>query len=233
MWKKILLLTISVLFINSLSAQKSVRTIKITGTVHDVYNSPIANAIIMVDGQKTGSLTNSKGYYKIRVKSDASNIGVFTFGNGTYETPINGRTHINFGSASVAAQQPSTNLSNGELGVNNGYGMVKKKNLTTDISKIDGSNKKYASYTTIYEMIQREVSGVQVFNKNLVIQGSQNLLGYVYPLIVVDGVYMDQLPDIPPATVKSIEVLKGTSGSIYGSRAYGGVIVIKTKLQND
>ncbi len=44
MWKKILLLIIPVLFINSISAQKSGRRVEITGTVYDVYNSPIANA---------------------------------------------------------------------------------------------------------------------------------------------------------------------------------------------
>ena len=59
------------------------------------------------------------------------------------------------------------------------------------------------------------------------------MLGRVYPLIVVDGVYMDHLPDIPPATVSSIEVLKATSAAIYGFRANGGAIIIRTKLQND
>jgi Outer membrane receptor for ferrienterochelin and colicins len=44
---------------------------------------------------------------------------------------------------------------------------------------------------------------------------------------------MNHLPDIPPVTVKSIEVLKSTAAAIYGSRANGGVIVIKTKLIND
>jgi TonB-dependent SusC/RagA subfamily outer membrane receptor len=44
---------------------------------------------------------------------------------------------------------------------------------------------------------------------------------------------MDEIPDIPPTSVKSIEILKGTAASIYGSRGYGGVIIIKTKIQND
>lgn len=233
MRKKILLLIFSVLFINSISAQKSARRIEITGTVYDVYNGPIANAIIMIDGQKTNSVTNSRGKYKIRIKPGASKIGVFTFGNGIYEAYISGRTHVNFSSATIASPQSNPNMRDGEQGVNNGYGLVKKKNLTTDINKIDGSNKKYATYASISEMIQREVSGIQVFGNDLIIQGSQNLYGYVYPLIVVDGVYMERIPDIPPATVKSIEVLKGTAGSIYGSRANGGVIIIKTKIQND
>jgi TonB-dependent SusC/RagA subfamily outer membrane receptor len=233
MWKKILFLIIPVLFINSISAQKSGRRVEITGTVYDVYNSPIANAIIMIDGQKTGSLTNYRGKYKIRIKPDASTIGVFTIGNGTYETSINGRTHINFNSTTIVSQQLNPNLSDREQAVNTGYGTVKKKNLTTNINKIDGTDKKYSTYTSLTEMIQREVSGVQIYGNDLVIQGSSNLNGYVYPLVVLDGVYLDHLPDIPPTTVKSIEILKGASGSIYGSRANGGVIIIKTKLHND
>ncbi len=189
--------------------------------------------IIMIDGQETGSMTNSRGKYKIRINPDASTIGVFTVGNGTYETSISGRTHINFNSTTLLSQQHNPNLSDREQAVNTGYGNVKKKNLTTNINKIDGSNKKYSTYASLTEMIQREVSGVQVFGSDIIIQGSSNLNGYVYPLVVLDGAYMDHLPDIPPTTVKSIEILKDGSGSIYGSRAYGGVIIIKTKLHND
>jgi outer membrane receptor protein involved in Fe transport len=94
-------------------------------------------------------------------------------------------------------------------------------------------NDKYGSYASLSEMIQREVSGVLVHNKQVLIQGSRNIYGDVYPLIVLDGVYMDRLPDIPPVTVKSIEVLKSTAGAIYGYRSYGGVIIIKTKIQNN
>lgn len=232
MWKKILLLVFSVLCINSISAQKLPGKIEIRGTVLDVYNGPIANAIIMIDGQKTNSSTNAIGYYKIRVKPGASKIGVFTFGNGTIENFIDGRTSINFNFNSVANQVADPNYNDREQVVNSGYGLIKKKNLTTDVSKIDGTDKKYSTYSSISEMITREVSGVQVRGRDLIIQGSQDIFGYIYPLIVVDGVAMNHLPDIPPTTVKSIEVLKGTAGAIYGSRASGGVIVIRTKLQN-
>jgi hypothetical protein len=231
MRKSILLFLITVLSIGSISAQKATRRIEIKGKVLDVYSSPVANAIIMLDDQKTGTVTDSKGNYKIRVKPGTFKISVFSFGNGTLETAIKGRKVINFNFSSIVAMQSNPDLRNGEQGVNTGYGVVKKKNLTTDISKIDGTNAKYATYSSLQEMIQREVSGVQVDGTDLVIQGSQNLLGNVHPLIVLDGVYMDHLPDIPPVTVSSIEVLKGTSASIYGSRAFGGAIVIKTRIQ--
>ena len=118
-----------------------------------------------------------------------------------------------------------------ELGINNGYGKVQKKNLTTEISNIDGTSKDYSTYSSIYDMIQRHVSGVRVSGKNVIIQDSRNFYGYIKPLVVVDGVYMTSVPNIPPSTVKSIEVLKSTAASIYGSRATGGAIIINTKLQ--
>jgi len=82
-------------------------------------------------------------------------------------------------------------------------------------------------------MIQREVSGVHVDGTSVVIQDSRNIWGTVPALIVLDGVYLDELPDIPPRMVKSIEVLKGSSAAIYGSRGFGGAIVIKTKTKDD
>jgi hypothetical protein len=231
MWKKILFLMIAALSMSSLSAQKHPRRMEIKGTVLDVYNGPIANAIIMVDGQKTNSVTDSRGNYKIKVKYGSTRIGVFTFGNGTAEDYIDGRTDIDFNLNTMKAQQLDPYVRESEQGINNGYGKVQKKNLTTEISSIDGTSKDYSTYSSIYDMIQRHVSGVRVSGKNIIIQDSRNFYGYVNPLVVVDGVYMTSVPNIPPSTVKSIEVLKSTAASIYGSRATGGAIIINTKLQ--
>jgi len=230
----VFLILLSAFCINSITAQKSNKKITITGTVMDASKGPIANAIIMIDDQKTNSVTDSKGNYKVKIKSTASKISIFTFGQGTKEEQINGRTEINFNFGTTTVQKPADQtVAPGEEGVNSGYGLVKKKNLTTDVNKIDATNKKYASYSTIYEMIEREVSGVKIDGSSAIIQGSKDLFGSVTALIVVDGVTMDNIPNIPPTSVKSIEVLKGTAAAIYGSRGYGGVIVIKTKLQNE
>jgi hypothetical protein len=225
----IFLILLSALCINSITAQKNNKKIIITGTVLNAAKEPIVNAIVMVDDQKTNSVTDAKGNYKVKVKPDASKIGIFTFGHGTFEDSIKGRTQIDFNFGVSRTQQTTDQtIAPGEQGVSTGYGLVKKKNLTTDVNKIDGTNKKYASYSSISDMIQREVSGVKISGSSVIIQDSRDLFGSVPALIVVDGVYMDGLPDIPPVYVKSIEVLKGTSAAIYGSRGYGGAIVIKT-----
>ena len=223
----------SVLLVNSLSAQKDPKRIEIKGTVLDVYHGPIANAIIMVDGQKTNSVTDARGNYRIKVKPGATRIGVFTFGNGTSENYIDGRTRIDFNLSTMRSEQLHPNVRERERGINTGYGKVKKKNLTTEVTNIDGADKKYSTYSSVYDMIQRHVSGVRVSGKDVIIQGSSDFHGFVRPLVVLDGVYMTRVPDIPPSTVRSIEVLKSTAASIYGSRALGGAIIINTKLRAD
>ena len=115
--------------------------------------------------------------------------------------------------------------------VNTGYGYVKQKNVTTEASKIDGTNKKYASYSSVYEMIQREVSGVRISGTDIIINESKDFFGNIPALLVVDGTYVTDFSNISPSSVESIEVLKGTAAAIYGSRGYGGAVVIKTKIK--
>lgn len=214
------------------TAQKS-KKITVTGTVLGVDKNPIANAIIMIDNTKTSSVTNAEGKYSVKVKPDALKIGVFTFGNGVREENINGRTKIDFNFSTAAASQPvNEEIEAGDEAVNTGYRAVKRKDVTTDISKIDGTNKKYASYSSIYDMIQREVSGVKVNGDYIIVQGSTTLDGSVPALLVVDGVYVQSIGDISPTSVESVEVLKGSSASMYGSRGFGGVILISTKIKN-
>jgi len=217
-----------------LSAQKSDKIV-ITGTVLDVGQSPILNAIVMIDGKKTEVLTDSKGTYKIRVKPDASRIGIFTFGNGIREEDIAGRDVIdfNFSSGLISTDLPSDHkpdhavATDKEL-VNTGYSKVKKKNLTSSISKINGTNSR-RTYASIYDMI-REIPGVQIHSSGVIIQDSRNLFGFIPALYILDGTPVEAIDDIPPSTIESIEVLKGTSAAIYGSRGYGGAILITTKV---
>jgi len=231
---KISLLILLLVFAGSLNAQNS-KKITITGTVRDIDQKPIANAIIMIDDKNTDVVTNSEGTYKIKVKPTAATIGVFTFGSGTSEDSIKGRTTIdfNFGVSRTSAIAVTDQVTPGDEAVNTGYGVIKQKNNLTQITTIDGTDSKYASYSNIYDLIQRECSGVQVQGQNIIIQGAQDMFGSVPPLFVVDGTYVDNISGISPTAVKSIEVLKGTAAAIYGSRGYGGVIVIKTKIKVD
>jgi TonB-dependent starch-binding outer membrane protein SusC len=235
-------LIISTLFLSSLSAQTDDTRITIKGTVLNANKEPIDNAIVMIDGIKTRTITDYKGNYKIKVATGATKIGIFTFGYGLQEEDIYGRSRINFS----FENQPSWKLHPregglsvlgnnkvpvGEESVDVGYVHMKRKDITTDINFIDGANKKYASYSSIAEMIWREVSGVRVLglpgNYRIILQDSGE------PLIVIDGMPGGSINDIQPSSVASISVLKGTAAAIYGVRAFGGAIIIKTKTYDE
>jgi TonB-dependent SusC/RagA subfamily outer membrane receptor len=211
-------------------SQESNKKFVVKGTVLDVFGNPVSNAIVMVDGNQTKSRTNSEGEYRVKVAPDAESIAILTFNNGIVGELINNRREINFKFGSQVLDADGA-AGPGDEAVNTGYAVVKRKDLTTDVNRIDGTNKKYKSYSNIFEMIQRECSGVRVTGNSIVIQDSRNLQGSVPPVFVVDGTYVNDISGISPRTVESIQVLKGTSAAIYGTRGFGGAIVITTKKE--
>ena len=211
----------------TMSGQNSKKKITINGLVVDQAKNPVVNAIIFIDGQKTSHVTDDNGFYKIKIKDGSTRIGIFTITNGIIEETINGRTTINF-TLTVSFHKQSENQKNpsGEEEINVGYGTVKKKDLTQPVSKMDVKNSKYASYTNIYQMLSGEVPGVRVNGTSIIIQGASSFNSSTEPLFVVDGIPRESIDDIPPQMVKSIEVLKGASATIYGTRGACGVILI-------
>ena len=90
----------------------------------------------------------------------------------------------------------------------------------------------------LYEVItiRGRFAGVQVqSNGDIIIRGINSINLSSGALIIVDGVPVDNsyLETIPPVTVRSINVLKDSSSSIYGARGANGVIVIETKRGDD
>jgi len=227
--KSILIVLVLILAGVSVSGQKKSKKITITGQVFDYRQIPVQNAIIIIDDKKTDYVTDAQGFYKVRVTDSAVKIGVFTIATGVKEEEIKRRTKIDFvipvppPAAVFAGNVPAEN----EI-VNIGYGNIKKKDLTTNVGKIDGTNSKYASYTDIYEMIRGEVAGVQVQGNSIKIQGIGSMNSGTQPLFVVDGVQVSTIDNIQPQVVRSIEILKGASAAIYGVRAANGVILITT-----
>lgn len=89
--------------------------------------------------------------------------------------------------------------------------------------------------TSIFQVLQGRVAGLNItgggMNYTVQIRGAANFSGVVEPLYVLDGMPVDKemIMNIPPNDVDYVDVLKGASAAIYGSRASGGVISILTK----
>jgi TonB-dependent SusC/RagA subfamily outer membrane receptor len=224
---------LALILFTGLFGQKSGKKITITGNVTDETGASIANAIIMVDGEKTGYVTDRKGFYKIKARQGDKKISVFTFTDGIVEELIGGRRRIDFKFRGSVPDQKGAEIDPGDEPIDIGYRVVKQRSVTAPVGKIDGTKPKYASYSTIYEMIRGEVPGVHVNGNSIMIRGATTINSGTEPLFVVDGVPVITIDNIQPQMVKSIEVLKGSAASIYGSRGSNGVILINLLTGKD
>ncbi|MGX5856099.1 TonB-dependent receptor plug domain-containing protein [Dyadobacter jiangsuensis] len=91
-----------------------------------------------------------------------------------------------------------------------------------------------SGYTSILDMLQGRVAGVSVtgsgMNAMVSIRGNRG-----EPLFVLDGMQVDKqlITSLSVYDVESIDVLKGASAAIYGSRGGNGVISVLTKRGNE
>jgi TonB-dependent SusC/RagA subfamily outer membrane receptor len=210
-------------------AQKSGKKYYITGQVLDINNKPVSGAMVLIDNKSSGVITDDKGMYKVKIKSDAAIISILNLSSGLMNEEINGRIVINFKLNNVIPQEETVKQENpDDEVVNIGYGYARKKDLTSSVGNINGQNTKYASYQNVYEMIQGEIPGVLVTGKKITIRGIATINGSSDPLVLVNSVEIDSntLDTIDPRLVKSINILKGTAAAIYGSRGANGVILI-------
>lgn len=121
----------------------------------------------------------------------------------------------------------------GSDSVNVGYGYVNKKNLNSSVSRLKTPRKNTMTYSNIADYISGQVPGVMVQRSGnsvrYIIRGIGTNSDATDPLLMVDGVEVDNFDSIIPENVESIEVIKDGSASIYGVRGANGVIMITTK----
>lgn len=232
--KALILIFISVFLFAPADAQKkSSRKITISGFVLDTSRQPVAGALILIDKMNSNVVSDSKGYYRVKVKPDAEKITVFTVNGGNSDELINGRTTIDFIIEGARADMKNENIADDEETINIGYGEVKSKDLTLPVNEVKVSGDKNRVYADIYDMLRGTVPGVRVTGKSIRIQGAATFQGDTQPLFVLDGIIVSSIDEIPPQSVKSIEVLKGAAASIYGSRGANGVLLIRLKGHDD
>jgi TonB-dependent SusC/RagA subfamily outer membrane receptor len=208
------------LSVGFVAGQESNKKIVISGIVTDEFKNPIPGATITVDGEKSSLSTDKKGKYKIKLNSSVVKIGIFTSAPLKIEEAINGRTEINFSLDSEAKKE----IQNEE--VNKFYETEKRNNVSTQQDKINRRYEKYDSYSSVYDLIRGEVPGVKVEGTRLLIRENFSQMAGNEALLIVDGTPVNSIDGLLPQMVHSIEVVKGSAASIYGSRGSNGVIII-------
>ena len=114
-----------------------------------------------------------------------------------------------------------------------GYGTTDKDQLTYAVSQISSTENDAAVYSNMYDYLRGKVPGVYVGPENsmssIVVRGIGTLNSSTVPLVLVDGVEVNDIDVVSPYDVYSVSVLKDASSSIYGVRGANGVILITTK----
>ena len=117
-----------------------------------------------------------------------------------------------------------------------GYGKVRRKDVTSSVSKVSVDEKTVTSYSDMGTYLMGRVPGLTVTKTGngyrYSIRSSDTIYGNTEPLFVVDGVTVDDISYLNPSDVDHVEVLKdAASASIYGTQGGNGVILITTKTR--
>ena len=130
------------------------------------------------------------------------------------------------GTSRQAAQDPGSDQ------VNVGYGSTSQDDLTYSVSSLKPVGETDV-YSNMYDYLRGRVAGLEVGPENSMssvhIRGVNSLNASTAPLVVLDGVEVNDLDAVNPHDVYSVSVLKDASSSIYGVRGANGVILITTK----
>ena len=128
-----------------------------------------------------------------------------------------------------------------------GYGTTTRKDATGSLTSITSKDFNKGAIVSADQLLTGKAPGVRITNNggqpdsspNIRIRGGSSLSANSSPLIVIDGVPVDNttpagvsnpLSLINPNDIESFTVLKDASATaIYGSRASNGVIIITTK----
>ncbi|MBR5351665.1 MAG: TonB-dependent receptor [Prevotella sp.] len=203
--------------------------ITIKGKVVDESGEGVIGASILEKGTSNGVITDFDGNFTI--SADAKSTLVFSY--------------IGFQSVEkMASPNMSITLFEDKQVLDEvvvvGYGVQKKRDVSTAISQIKADDIADLPSADIRQSMAGKMPGVQVMQtsgdpegNNLIVRvrGVSSATAGNDPLYIIDGVPMENgLSNINANDVESIEVLKdASSAAIYGSRGSNGVVIITTK----
>lgn len=200
---------------------------------------PIPGANVVIRGTTTGTTTNFDGEYTLEGVNLDDVLVVSFIGFASQEIPYTGQETINVRLA------PDTAIL--EEVVLIGYGSTRRQDATGAVQQISTEDFNKGAIVSPEQLIAGKSAGVRITSGNgapgggaqIRIRGGSSLSANNDPLIVVDGLPLDQrgvqgvrnqLNAINPNEIEDFVVLKDASATaIYGSRASNGVILITTK----
>lgn len=210
----------------SILTEIAIPPITIRGKVSNL-NGESLEATVLLKGTNIGTKTNADGTFELRnVNVQSPVLVISSVGYQTQELAVGNET--NFNVILIASDNKLESV------VVVGYGTQKRANVTGAISSIESEEIKNISTSNMITGLAGKLPGFRVTQRTSE-PGAFNTLfdirGYGAPLIVVDGVVMDQgnFARLNPNDIESISVLKDASAAVYGIKAANGVVLVTTK----
>jgi len=203
----------------------------VSGKVIDASGAPIAGAsVIVVGNESIYTVTDLDGNFALEVPAGA-NLNVSFIGYKSQVVAVgNQRTF------EITLIEDTEVL---EEVVVVGYGVQRKSDVTGSVSSVKAEDLTNRSTSDAANALQGKAAGVQILNysaapgagSQIRVRGySSNSSSGLGPLLIVDGLQVDNIQYLDPQMIESMEVLKdAASAAIYGAQAGNGVVLITTK----
>ncbi|OQP47037.1 hypothetical protein A4H97_05840 [Niastella yeongjuensis] len=225
-----------------LYGQLLAQTKTISGKVTDESGNPLPNVSITLKGSSQGTTSKQDGTYSLNVPADVKVLVFSSVGMISQEIAVGS-------SSTISAVLKATTGSMSEV-VIVAYGTQKKKELTGVVATIKAPDIESKPFSSVDKILQGQIPGLQSVASSgtpgaaqtILIRGMSSITASNAPLWVIDGIIINTgdvsrltttanlLSTLNPNDIESISVLKdAAAGSLYGSRAANGVIIVTTK----
>ena len=204
---------------------------QITGTVlEEATGFPVIGASVVEVGTTNGVITDFDGNFVLSV-AEGTQIEISYMGFQAQKLAAKDGMVVRLSEDSYALQEV----------VAIGYGSQKKKEVTGSVASIKAEDFNAGVKSSPVGLLQGKVAGLNIINNSsdptsggysIQIRGFSTLDKGAgsSPLYIVDGIPTDNIANISPEEIASMDVLKdGSAAAIYGTRGTNGVILITTK----
>ncbi len=228
----------------------------ITGVIKDMNSNPIPFVNVIEKGTTNGTTSDFDGSYTITLTASSGILEFSFLGYSSKEVSVSNSQTLN-----IALEESTQSLN--EVVVTGLASSIKRSNLANAVATVDSEELVgTTSQATVDGALYGKVTGVNITSSSgapgggiaLRLRGISSITGNNQPLIIIDGVYVNnveipsglrfasganqgseensgnRLADIDPNDIENIEILKGSSAAaIYGQRGSAGVVIITTK----
>lgn len=204
---------------------------QVSGTVLEASTGePVIGASVLEVGTTNGIITDFDGNFTLNV-SEGAQLEFSYMGFQPQTLPAKNGMVVRLSEDTYALQEV----------VAIGYGSQKKKEVTGSVASVKAEDFNAGVKTNPVGLLQGKVAGLNISRQgsdptstgyNIQIRGFSTLGKGTgsSPLYVVDGIPTDNIDNIAPEEIASMDVLKdGSAAAIYGTRGTNGVILITTK----